>query len=123
MSEQDSGYSRWSSDELLTGAEQGFELAHAYVQPDADVVRAEAASVFELAAGQKLLDELMTQGITLDQLERLPPHEVQHLIDMLAPNAMRKIRERVAPLDARAKNALEDQAYQTYRENGFTKND
>lgn len=123
MSEQGSGYFRWSSDELMTGAEQGFDLAHAYVHPDADIVRAEAASAFELAAGRKILAELEAKGVTLEQIEQLAPHEMRELVESLAPDAMREISDRIASLDGRARRLLEDTAYHTLRNNGLTKND
>lgn len=124
MAEQDpSGYSRWSPDELLNGARQGFDLAHAYVRPDADFVRAEAADVFELAAGEKILAALALKGITFEQLEQLTSQEIQSLVLTLAPGAVSEIQERVASLDPHARNMIENTAYHTLRENGLTNND
>ncbi len=113
-------------EQLMSDAESGFNMSHAFVRHDADHIRLGAAAMFELAAGKFLHEKLGALGITDDQVEEWAERGVlEEALKRLAPDEMDEVGQRVQriAIDPHALNALENEVYFTDKELGFTQND
>ncbi|HYH75156.1 MAG TPA: hypothetical protein VD735_04310 [Candidatus Saccharimonadales bacterium] len=112
--------------ELMAGARLGFDISHAYVQPDGDHIRIGAAIMFAEGAGELLHAKLIAQGLTDEQIDELVRDgSLETKLLELAPDEMAVIKHRVQEVatDPSARSALEDEVYRTEREQGLTRND
>jgi hypothetical protein len=109
-------------DQIMSDAEQGFNLSHVFVPQDADYLRLGAAAVFREGVSKLLHEKLTVLGVTDDQIEQLAERGLlEEALQGFAPDEMDEIKQRVRRItasDPHAQNALENELYFTDRELG-----
>lgn len=99
-----------------------FETAEVVAQFAPEVgkeLAANAATDYEGAAGNLLYDQLALLGFSDEQMESLSEKDLLELV----PEIMAQVRTELRNVGAIGASALSDQAYQTERSLGRTRND
>lgn len=114
-----------SAEELLLAAESGFNQADAlWATPDvAGSVRDEAAATFAEGTGELVLQALLDNGMSMDEIERMAGQLASGDLQLLAPETAAALRQRIQALSALSRGALSDQVWRIDQEHGRTRND